>query len=412
MIKVKYFWIAQMLAVAITAGSAFTFTGCNGTNNAGDRLVLALRSGIYAEVIKECLPDFEKEYGIECKVMEFSEDDLYNSIYSDSANYSGAYDLCMVDGSWMAGFMAENVLTSLSGMGYQFDDDIIPATTSVCYSDDQIFLVPYYGNVTVLLYNQNRLKEIGYSSSDINCLEDVVNISLSAQDAGMDGFLYRGDTENNIVVDFLPVLCAYGGWVIDSSGTPSVDTDEFHLAMEQYLKLIKTGRACIKEEVISSVEEGSALFAVGWPGWCTPADDVATYYCPIPGKISETSESYNCNVYGIWTMGIPANSNNKGLAYNLLSYLMDPEVQKSTIDNGGVPCRYSCLKDENIVSKAPYLSVICDALENGIYRPVIKEWTDFYTILGAVMRDIIDGRYNVDDGLKIAQSNLETLMGK
>ena len=50
----------------------------------------------------------------------------------DAVNEVGTYDLCMVDGSWMAEFTENGVLANLSEMGYSFDDDIIPATTTIC----------------------------------------------------------------------------------------------------------------------------------------------------------------------------------------------------------------------------------------------------------------------------------------
>ena len=60
-------------------------------------------------------------------------------------------------------------------------------------------------------------------------------------------------------------------------------------------------------------------------------------------------------------------------------------------------------------SMAQY-EVVCKALEGGVYRPVIAEWTQFYTILGTEMDNIINGVKTVDQGLADAQSQLETLM--
>ena len=40
-------------------------------------LTLALRAGIYADVIKHCLPAFEVEHNVLCTVLELGEDDLH-----------------------------------------------------------------------------------------------------------------------------------------------------------------------------------------------------------------------------------------------------------------------------------------------------------------------------------------------
>ena len=56
------------------------------------------------------------------------------------------------------------------------------------------------------------------------------------------------------------------------------------------------------------------------------------------------------------------------------------------------------------------LSCVCGALETGVYRPVIEEWTEFTNILGTEMDNIIQGTKTIDEGLAYAQSQLEDLM--
>ena len=384
--------------------------GCGSGNTKKDKLTIAVRSGIYAEVIKKCIPGFEEETGITCEIVEFSEEELRENLLNDSVNKNGIYDLCMIDGSWVAEFMAGGILTDLSEKGYSFDDDIIPATTSICISNDDIYLVPYYGNVTVLMYNKNVASELGYEESDIDSLDDIVKYSLLAQENGYGGFACREDSENNTVVDFLPILRSFGGWVVDEDNKPTVNSEEFRKALELYLFLIENGKTASKEEIIDGIENGDISVAIGWPGWCDPGVNVNTEYISIPGKVSDDSVIYNSNIYGIWDLGIPANCTDKDSALLLLEYLMDPDVQRQTVPYGGIPCRYSILNDPEMLSLNPHLEEICEALDNGIYRPVIKEWPVFYAILGEKMKKIIDGELSLDEGLLLAQTELEVLM--
>jgi ABC-type glycerol-3-phosphate transport system substrate-binding protein len=205
--------------------------GKNSSGKGGDnRLTLALRSGTYSEVVKQSLSGFEEKYGISCEVKEYEESELYTFLMNDSAESKGHCDLCMVDGSWMAEFVDSSMLTDLAEMGYEFDDDIIPATTKVCTMGDSIYVTPYYGNVTVMMYNKDLLSESGLGE-EIDTWDDVVRLSEFANSKGAMGYIYRGDTDNNIVVDFLPVLCAHGGWVVDDNNNPTVNTPEFCAAM-------------------------------------------------------------------------------------------------------------------------------------------------------------------------------------
>ena len=410
----------KFLAMALALTMALGMTACGGggsSSSEGDssssgstELNLILRAGTYADVIKECLPAFEEEHGVTINVQELSESDLYSGIALDAINADGSYDLCMVDGSWMAEFTENGVLANLSELGYELDDDIIPATTSICYVDDDVYLAPYYGNVTVLMFNKANVEAAGYTADTIDSLEDILTICKQAQADGKLGFIYRGDGQNNLVVDFLPILLSYGGWVVDDNNQPTVNTEEFKNAMNYYLELIGTGAAQVKDDLIASVDTGSGTMGIGWPGWYTPTADSTADYIALNGVATEGGEEHNANVYGIWAIGIPANSQNKELAAKLLTYLMDPDVQKSTVASGGVPCRYSSLQDPEILETYPQYEVVCQALESGVYRPVIAEWTQFYTTLGTEMDNIINGIKTVDQGLADAQSQLEELM--
>ena len=387
---------------------AAMLSGC-GSGGKTDKLVLALRSGTYAEVIKECLPGFEEKYGITCEVIEFSEDELHSELLNDSVNRKGSYDIGMVDGSWVAEFYNDQIMTELTALGYSFDDDIIPATTTICKYKGSTYLVPYYGNVTVMLYNRTVAEDLGFDNNSFGSLDDILKFCKASGASGHGGFVARGDTENNVVVDFLPILRAFGGWVVDEKNNPTVNTPEFKKALNYYIELLGTGDLMVKDDLISSIESGNEAVAVGWPGWYS-VDSVNSDYTSFPGRVDGSSESFNSNIYGIWTLGITDNCKDKESALLLLEYLLDPEVQKDTVSIGGVPCRYSCLTDPELVAANPHLEVICSALENGVYRPVIQEWTDFYSILGDKMIKIINGEITVDNGLMLAQEELEAMM--
>lgn len=419
--------LVMVLSLAACGGNGGSSGGSGDSGNSGNsgapadnsgggsaepvKLTLILRAGTYADVIKECLPAFEAENNVTCEVQELSESDLYSGIALDAINKDGTYDLCMVDGSWMAEFTANGVLANLTELGYALDDDVIPATTTICYVGDQLYLAPYYGNVTVLMYNKANVEAAGYTADQIKSLDDLLAICKKAQADGKKGFIYRGDNQNNLVVDFLPILLSFGGWVIDENNKPTVNSDEFKAAMNYYLELIATGEAQVKDDFIASVDTGAGTMGIGWPGWYTPTADSTADYTALSGAASAGAQAYNSNVYGIWTIGVPNNSQHKDLGVKLLAYLMDAEVQKSTVPSGGVPCRYSSLQDAGVLAEYPQYEVVCQALESGMYRPVIAEWTQFYTILGTEMDNIVNGVKTVDQGLSDAQANLEQLMG-
>lgn len=388
-------------------------TGCGIQNmGAGDLrqvLKVALREGTYSKVVQQSLKAFEERHHVRCEILELSEEELHKGLLDEKDKKEGSYDLYMVDGSWMAEYTAKGLLADLGELGYSLDEDIIRATSEVCYRKDHLYLAPYFGNVTVLLYNKLILRKAGLEEEEIESLEDVLRVCEYAQSKGNLGFMYRGDTNNNIVVDFLPILSSFGGWVIDPKGHPTVNTPEFKKAMKFYQKLIATGKPETRDNLTIAIANNAAAMAVGWPGWYTPGRNATADYCAFSGKVSEDANAYQANIYGIWTLGIPENAQKKEMAVKLLSYLMDPEVQYESVEYGGVPCRYSSLKDPEILKKFPQYEAVEEALENGIYRPMTEKWPDFYEILGDEMKQIILSEKSMEKGLADAQKRLEKL---
>lgn len=396
----------------ITVCLVITLVGCESPNHtvAGKTtLNLALREGTYSEVIKSCLAEFEEKHNVVCDVVELSEADLRETILK-SKNNLGSVDLCMVDGSWMAQFAEEGLLTNLSEYGYTLDNDIIPATTDISYYQGEIYLAPYYGNVTVLMYNKQLLQQAGYRIESIESLKDVYQVCASAHNNGKNGFLYRGDTANNLVVDFLPILLSFGGWVVDEEYHPIVNSEDCINAVTYYKSLIATGDHMSRDELMSQLVNGEAAMAIGWPGWYVAEDAESMGYTALSGRSYSGGAAYNANVYGIWTLGVASTSDEPVLAVELLEYLMDPQVQKASIEMGGVPCRYSSLLDVDVLEEYPHYESICTALESGQYRPIMSQWNEFSDILGKYLEQIIREEVSVKAGLDAAQEELEQLM--
>ena len=68
------------------------------------------------------------------------------------------------------------------------DDDIIEATKKVCYSEGSVYLAPYYGNVTVLLYNK-RLMEIAWENDSVLPSATLYSKLCALMPAAGSGFL-------------------------------------------------------------------------------------------------------------------------------------------------------------------------------------------------------------------------------
>ena len=368
-------------------------------------LTLILRAGTYAEVLKQAIPAFEEANN--CKI-EFSEetfDDLHTKIALDAVNAEGAYDVLMLDGTWMTEFTENGVLANLSEMGYTFDDDIIPATTAAGVdAEGNIYMLPYYGNVTIFMYNKDLIDK--YNEGNVPATwNGVLELAQKMKADGVDGYILRQGAGDPNVTDFLPVLKAFGGWVLNDDFTAvTLNTPEAKAALEFYIDLYKAGNLLDKDNMVAAVNNGSAAMAVGWPGWG------ATNYTVIPTKVSDDSEEQYTSIYGCWFLGMAENSAKKDLALKFLEYAMDPEVQLATVADGGVPCRESSLLAESTLEIKPNLATVYGALSTGTYRPAVGFYTDLVNTFGPYLDSAVMGTMSVDDALAQGQAACEALL--
>ena len=336
-----------------------------------ETLTLLLRAGTYGEVVKALIPEFEAAHN--CKI-EFSEetfDDLHTKISMDAINAEGTYDVIVVDGSWKAEFIDNDILADLTELGYEYDADIIPATLPAGVGPDgHAYLIPFYGNVTIFMYNQDLIDKYNNGVVPTNWA-DVLTLAQTMKADGVDGYLLRAGAGDSNVSDFLPVLKSFGAWVMnDDYSEITINTPEAKAALQMYIDLYKAGNMLDKDNIVAAINSGSAAMGVGWPGWG------ADHYTTIPTKASEDAEAQNSSIYGCWFIGMAANSTHKELALEFLKEVTSAEYQQGTVQIGGVPCRESCLLNEESLAINPNLEVVFGSLSVGTYRPFVTFWSE------------------------------------
>ncbi|MDO5456311.1 MAG: extracellular solute-binding protein [Eubacteriales bacterium] len=376
----------------------------------GVTLTIAARGGTYAEVIKAAIPAFEEENGCKVELLELEGDDLHSKLALDAPNAEGAYDLAMVDGSWVAEFTENNVAANLTELGFAYDDDLIPATYSTLTVDGDAYFAPFFGNVTVMMYNKELVEQAGYKPEDITSWEDIQAIAEAVHANGKNGFVTRGGGADPVLTDFLPVLFAHGGTLVDENNQPTVNNDTFKAALQQYMDLVALGQTMEKDDMVANIENGNGALATIWPGWYAPTADGAADYIVAPTKLTKDGEDQNTSVLGVWELAVLNNSTHKELAVKLLQHIIDPEVQLASVEVGGVPCRESVLTNADVLAAHPQYAIIKEALESGNSRPTITQWNEYCETLGTELDNIIKGTESIDDGLANAQSDLEMVM--
>lgn len=374
------------------------------------KLSLILRGGTYTDVIKAMLPEFEAANNVTCEVLDLSFADLHDKIALDAPNPQGAYDLIMVDGSWIPEFVEYGIALNLSEKGYALDDDFIQETTVAGLDDaGNVYCVPYFGNVNVFYYNDALLESVGAEVP--TTWTDVLSVAKAVQATGTNGYLVRAQAGDNITSDFLPVLLSHGGWIFDDAGNVTINTPEFKAALEFYIQLKEAGSIMDKDDIVAAVSGGNAAMALAWPGWYVPEVDGPAHYSVIPTQVDASSPSNPSSIYGVWFLGVAANSQNADLSIKLLEFITSAENQLASVANGGVPTRHSPYQDASVIEAYPHFEIVYNALQSGVYRPLVEEWTQVTVALGTELETAVQGVKTVDQALADAQTVVEQIMG-
>lgn len=424
--------IAMLSAIVLTAG---ILTGCgttatteptnsdvtqnqNTTENAEANeepitLTIAARGGSHVDVIEAVKGTFEENNNVQIEVLGLEADDLKQKVALDAVNANGAYDLVMIDDPVMPEYAEVGVLLNLTENGYEDDADFVKQSLDIGknpYALGDTYALPFAGNVQLLFYNQNFLESI---EEEVPVTwNGILEIAKKAKQDGVNGYVIRGQQGNPIVSDFLPILWAFGGDVFDENWNVIVDSEEGKEALQLYCDLLAEGVNYEKNDIVSSVADGSSVMALGWPSWFISGTDAQAAYASIPAKISDTSDENATGMIGNWMMGVTANSTQKELAIKLLTYLTSAEVQAEAVQYGGVPTRTSVFTDSGILSQYPYFTTIYEATVNSVVRPRTAEWSNIEVAFGTELSNVISEIKTVDEGLADAKKAIEDIMNK
>lgn len=394
------------------------FAACGGSGEeegAGTepaKLVVAARGGSHVDVLEAVKADFEAENNCTVEILGLEATDLKQKVSLDSQNKVGAYDLAMADDPWMPEFCEAGLFANLTELGYAADSDFVKASLDIGkypYGEGDIYALPFAGNVQLLFYNKQVLDDAGFSVPE--SWEDVLAVAKAVNGKdGKVGYVIRGQQGNPIVSDYLPILWAYGGDVLDDNWNITIDSKEAKDALKLYMDLLKNGANYEKNDIVAAVSDGKAAMSLGWPSWYISGETAAAEYAEIPSKATASSTAYSTGMIGNWMMGVTANSGNSELAMKFLEYVTSAEVQKKAAEYGGVPTRTSVFTDSGLLAKYPYFETILVSTENSVVRPRLTLWTDIETAYGTELSSAISGTKSIDQALADARAAIESIM--
>ncbi|MFQ5694598.1 MAG: ABC transporter substrate-binding protein, partial [Terriglobia bacterium] len=382
-------------------------------------------AGVEAESLKRAVTDYEKQFGVRIEVVEYPYQSLFEKLIVALSSPRTNYDLVMLDDPWFPRFAQMGGLRALAPL-YEAkalagpDDDFIPTSLALCrfpYAEGALYALPYVGNTQLFFYRKDLFEKHGRQPPQT--WHDVLQSGrlIGAQE-NMHGYVMRAAQGNPIVADFMPLLWAFGGRILDEQGRPQVNSREAVAAltfMLQLAEIVPPGYVNFNaDEVGAHLMQGTAVMGINWPAW------IATFEDPersrVVGKLGYATmpaqQQAGASAIGNWLLAIPRGSRNAEAAFDFLLWATSREQMWRSALRGNPPTRRSVFEDAELVARFPAYPVQLEALLGSRPRPRSPVWNEIENTFGTYLSQANAGLYTPQEALDRAQRDLEQILAR
>jgi multiple sugar transport system substrate-binding protein len=280
---------------------------------------------------------------------------------------SGECDVLGMDVIWTAEFAGQGWLRDVGDLINKRKSDFIPSTIKTAQFDGKTWAVPFNTNAGFLYYRTDKVKTPPTTWQQV--------YSLAKSDGGI---VYQGSQYEGLTVDYLELLFAAGGKVLDSSGT-KLDFDKNKAAQVlQFMQSgIKDGAApkavttYMEEESRRAWEAGSPAFMRNWP-YAYALDQqtkIKGKFAVMPLPTWQGGQA--ASILGGYNLGISAYSKNPAGAAAFIDFVTQPAQQTEMGAKASLPPVLGSVYDAPSIKKAmPFAAELRKAVEQGQARPV------------------------------------------
>lgn len=262
------------------------------------------------------------------------------------------------------------------------------------------------GNHLFLLYNKDLVPKAPETMSEL-----IEMGKRLTRDVDGDGKIDQYGLVWNYTEPFffIPFLTGFGGWVMDSAGNPTLDTEatvkalKFVRDLRDKYKIIP--RECDYNTADALFKEGRAGMLINGP-WSIGGYRKAGVnfgIARIP-KVDETG-LWPAPMVAIKGYSINVNVDEKKLPYvlDLFKYLVSPEVQlEYTRVLGTIPTHKKALEDD-LVKKDPLIQASISQMEVGRPMPVVPELRAIWDAMRPFYQAVLGGTIEPEEASKKMQ---------
>ncbi|MBB4802251.1 multiple sugar transport system substrate-binding protein [Flavobacterium nitrogenifigens] len=354
---------------------------------------------------------------IEAEMVALELHDLYETTISEKGLKEGKWDIAHINTDWIFDAANENAVLNLFSLIGENPPENYPfgwhkSLLHLQKLSNGIFGLPFHDGPECLIYRkdlfenetekENFKKQFGYELSTPKTWQEFSEIAtfFNRPEQNLYGAVFANYPDgHNMVFDFCLQLWTRGGSLLNKKNQIDIHNEAAIKALDFYRKMVNDKNAVHpKSREFGSVEaglafaEGQAAIAINWFGFASMAEVIEE--SKVKGKIDITSlpsdpghKTASLNVYWLYTIG--SGSKHKKLAYDFLRFATTPESDKLLTTEGGIGCRKSTWKDEEINTLIPFYHKLEMLHENALTLPQTPIWPKVAELIdGAVLKAI------------------------
>ena len=295
------------------------------------------------------IPEFELEHpGVDIELRVLEHGDHHNALVTQLATGSGAADVVAIDVGFIARFVAEGGLTDLSQEPFDAGEheDVFAeyAWLQGSSTDGRIVAMPADLGPGVMYYRRDRLEEVDADIDQVitdwdSYIEFGERVTRDIDGDGTNDVYLIADAGDAARAIWRAEIPEGEGVFFDAEGNPIVDSERFRRAFRVSQQIREAG---LDAQIGSWTNEWYEAFSQGTVAtqfsgaWLL--GHLQNWMAPETAGLWGASHLPN-DIYGFWGgsfYGIPQQSDNKELAWELIEYLTTNEdVQLAAFDRIG-----------------------------------------------------------------------------
>jgi multiple sugar transport system substrate-binding protein len=363
--------------------------------------------------------------------------ELHQATITDGGLKNGDWDAAHIVTDWLLEAHTNGALEDLKPWMAQHPPEDFPAGWSNSLLEMQQFKdavvgLPFHDGPECLIYRKDLFEDpqeqISFKEKYNKDLkvpetwEDFITIARFFQRSERDlyGTVVAAYPDgHNTVFDFCLQLWTRGGKLISEDGKINIHTKEALEGIEFYRNLLKDKDAIHPgsgeyESVAAgqAFARGEVAMMINWFGFaavCEVSEEIK-----VKGKVDvagiprgDHGKSASLNVY--WLYAIGSGSQHKEIAYDFISYATNMQNDKLLTLEGGIGCRKSTWKDEEINEVIPYYHKLKMLHEHAQTLPQRANWSAIAEVIDELVTKAVGAEEALDTLLAQAQHKIELI---